>query len=242
MDERFTRGDRRRLTSTFLLVALSGTSGGKAGVRSSIRRRVTSSEAPPRFIQSRIGASSLASGQTSDVLLLRDRKVPVMAPISTFEKTNLDRQGFDCLDDEDKRLYALSLRFTPFVATTSIAIGLILHSSLWLGTMALIALSGALLPRGMLIDVAYDLAVCHLFRAAPLPPTPTPRRFSYLLSTILLTGSGLSFQFDAPVVGYVLGGLVAIGGAILTITLWCLGSWIYRIILRTIPRSRHHPM
>ena len=163
-----------------------------------------------------------------------------MAPLSTFETANLDRQGFDCLDDEAKRRYALPLRFTPFVATAAVISGLFLQSSLWLGTMALIALSGVLIPRGMLIDVAYNLGVRHLFRGAPLPSTPTPRRFSYLLSTILLTGSALSFHLGAPVAGYVLGGLVAIGGATLTITLWCLGSWTYRLLLRTITRSMHH--
>ena len=163
-----------------------------------------------------------------------------MAPLSTFEKANLDRQGFDCLDDQAKRVYARPLRFTPFVATASIIIGLILQSPLWLGTMALIALSGALLPRGMVIDVAYNLGVRHLFRAAALPSTPTPRRFSYLLSTILLTGSALSFQLGAPVMGYILGGIVAIGGATLTITLWCLGSWTYRIFLRMTTRRSHH--
>ena len=99
--------------------------------------------------------------------------------------------------------------------------------------MALIALGGALLPRGMLIDVAYNLGIRHLFRAAPLPSTPTPRRFSYLFSTILLTGSALSFQYGPPVAGYVLGGMVAIGGATLAITLWCVGSWAYGMILRT---------
>lgn len=165
-----------------------------------------------------------------------------MAPVSTFEKTNLDRQGFDCLDDEAKRIYALPLRFTPAVGTASIIIGLILHSSLWIGTMALITLSGALFPRGMLIDVAYNLGVRHLFRAAPLPSTPTPRRFSYLLSTLLLTGSALSFQHDAPAAGYVLEGIVAIGGATLAITLWCLGSWAYRMILRTALGRPHHAM
>ncbi len=163
-----------------------------------------------------------------------------MAPLSTVEKTNLDRQGFGCLDDEAKRVYALPLRFSPAVGTASVIVGLILHSSLWLGTMALIALSGALLPRGMLIDVAYNLGVRHLFRAAPLPSTPTPRRFSYLLSTLLLTGSAVSFHLGGPVAGYVLGGLVAIGGATLTVTLWCLGSWTYRLILRTTARGRRH--
>jgi hypothetical protein len=187
-----------------------------------------------------IGTSSLAAAQTSAALLLPDRKALAMAPLSTFEKANLDRQGFDSLDDEAKRIYALPLRFTPVVGTASVIVGLILHSSLWLGTMALIALSGALLPRGMLIDVAYNFGVRHLFRAAPLPSTPTPRRFSYLLSTVVLTGSALSFELGAPVAGYVLGGMVAIGAATLALTLWCLGSWTYRIILRTTTLSRHH--
>jgi hypothetical protein len=155
-----------------------------------------------------------------------------MAPLSTFEKTNLDHQGFDGLDDEAKRIFALPLRFTPAVGTASIITGLILHSSLWLGTMALVALSGALLPRGMFIDLIYNLGVRHLFGAARLPSTPTPRRFSYLFSTILLTGSALSFQFGMPGAGYVLGGAVAIGGATLAITLWCFGSWTYNMVLR----------
>ncbi len=163
-----------------------------------------------------------------------------MAPLSAFEKTNLDRQGFDCLDDEAKRIYALPLRFTPVFGTISIIIGLILHSSLWLGIMASIALSGALLPRGMFIDVVYNFGVRHLFRADALPSTPTPRRFSYLFSTILLTGSSLSFQNEAPAAGYVLGGAVAVGGATLAITLWCVGSWTYSTILRATPRIRPH--
>ncbi len=162
-----------------------------------------------------------------------------MAALRAFERANLDRQGFDCLDDDAKRIYALPLRFTPVVGTTAIIIGLVLQSPLWLGTMALIAVSGALLPRGMFIDVAYNVGVRHLFRAPPLPSTPTPRRFSYLFSAILLTGSALSFHYGAPAAGYGLGGIVAIGGATLAITLWCVGSWAYRIILRITPRSRH---
>ncbi len=155
-----------------------------------------------------------------------------MASLSTFEKTNLNSQGFDCLDDEAKRLFALPLRFTPVVGTALIIIGLILHSSLWLGIMAAVALSGALLPRGMFIDVVYNLGVRHLFGAARLPATPTPRRFSYVFSAILLAGSTLSFHYGTPAAGYVLGGIVAIGGATLAITLWCVGSWTYNLVLR----------
>lgn len=152
-----------------------------------------------------------------------------MARLSAFTKTNLDKQGFGKLDEEAKSRYALPLRFTPGVGTTLIVIGLALQSPIWLGSMALVALSGALLPSGMLIDLVYNLGVRHLFRAPPLPPTPKPRQFSYLLSTVLLAGSALSFYYGLSVLGFILGGMVVIGGTILTTTLWCLGSWYYRL-------------
>jgi hypothetical protein len=161
-----------------------------------------------------------------------------MAPLSTFEKANLDHQGFVGLDDEAKRIFALPLRFTPAVGTVAIIIGLILHSSFWLGIMAGVALSGALLPRAMFIDVIYNLVVRHLFGTARLPSTPTPRRFSYLFSTILLTGSAVSFHDGRPTVGYVLGGAVAVGGATLAITLWCVGSWTYSMVRRPTSANR----
>lgn len=155
-----------------------------------------------------------------------------MARLSAFTKTNLNKQGFGKLAEEAKSRYALPLRFTPGVGTTLIVIGLALQSPIWLGSMALVALSGALLPSGMLIDLVYNLGVRHLFRAPPLPPTPKPRQFSYLLSTVLLTGSALSFYYGLSVLGFILGGMVVIGGTILTTTLWCLGSWYYRLFFR----------
>jgi len=155
-----------------------------------------------------------------------------MARVSAFTETNLNRQGFGKLDEEAKSRYALPLRFTPGVATALIVTGLLLQSPIWLGSMAIIALSGALLPSGMIIDLIYNLGVRHLFRAPPLPSTPKPRQFSYLLSTVLLAGSALSFYYGLSVLGLILGGLVVAGGTILTTTLWCLGSWYYRMIFR----------
>jgi Domain of unknown function (DUF4395) len=81
----------------------------------------------------------------------------------------------------------------------------------------------------MLIDLVYNLGVRHLFHAPALPPTPKPRRFSYLLSTVFLAGSALSFHYGLSVLGFILGGMVVIGATILTTTLWCLGSWYYRL-------------
>ena len=76
-----------------------------------------------------------------------------MARLSDFTETNLSRQGFGKLDEETKSRYALPLRFTPAVGTTFIVMGLILQSPIWLGSMALVAFSGALLPGCMIIDL-----------------------------------------------------------------------------------------
>lgn len=153
-----------------------------------------------------------------------------MARLSTFTKANLNKQGFGRLDEAAKSRYALPLRFTPAVATILIVVGLVLQSPIWLGSMAIVALSGALSPSHMLIDLVYNFGVRQLFHAPPLPPTPKPRRFSYLLSTTFLAGSALSFYYGLPVLGFILGGSVVIGAATLTTTLWCLGSWWYRLI------------
>jgi hypothetical protein len=153
-----------------------------------------------------------------------------MARLSALTKKNLTMQGFGKLDEEAKSCYALPLRFTPAVGTTLIVIGLALQSPVWIGSMALVTLSGALFPNGMLIDLVYNLAVRHLFGAPPLPSTPKPRQFSYLLSTTLLAGSASFFYNRLSVAGFILGGMVVIGSTILTTTLWCLGSWWYRLI------------
>jgi hypothetical protein len=153
--------------------------------------------------------------------------------LGSFTRNNLNRQGFGNLSQEKKARYAWPLRFTPAVGTALIVAGMALQSPLWLASMALVALSGAFWPHAMLIDVIYNVGVRHLFGAPALPPTPSPRRFSYVMSTVLLTGSAVSFYTGLPALGLVLGGLVVVGGTTLTLTLWCLGSWIYGLVLPT---------
>ena len=155
-----------------------------------------------------------------------------MAKLSTFTKDNLNKQGFGSLDDEAKSRYALPLRFTPAVAVILIVIGLALDSPIWLGAMSLVALSGALFPRWMILDLVYNLVVRHLFHAQALPATPTPRRFSYLISTVALAVSALSFHFGWEVLGFIEGGMVVIGATVLATSRWCLGSWFYRLTFK----------
>ena len=84
-----------------------------------------------------------------------------MTTLSTFTKKNLNEQGFGNLDDKAKASYALPLRFTPAAGTVLIVIGLALQSPIWLGSMALVAFSGAIFPSGMLIDLVYTHGIRH---------------------------------------------------------------------------------
>jgi hypothetical protein len=158
--------------------------------------------------------------------------------MTAYANANLDMQGFGALSAEEKGRNALPLRFTPAIGTALVLVGLVLQSPQWLAAMALVALSGALLPAGMLIDVVYNVYVRRLFGAPRLPRTPTPRRFSYVISAALLASSSLAFVLGAPMVGFLLGGLVVIGGAILSTTFWCLGSWIYWMVCSLLPSAR----
>lgn len=153
-----------------------------------------------------------------------------LTDITAFTKRNMVQQGFGSLDDAGKSSFAGPLRFSPGVTITLIALGLALQSPILLGAMALVCLSGALFPRGMVFDVVYNVGVRHLFDGASLPPTPAPRRFSYGISTVLVTGSALSFALGSAWLGLVLGGAVVLAGAVLTTTHWCLGSRIYELV------------
>lgn len=157
--------------------------------------------------------------------------------LSAFTRRNLDEQGFGELDEAAKARNAWPLRFTPAVSISLIAIGLALQSPYWMGAMALVALSGALVPRGMIVDLVYNLGARYLLHAPPLPPTPRPRQFSYLISTAFLAGSAACFYKGWAVLGSILGGLVFMGGAVLTATLWCLGSWYFKLLFGPVAPS-----
>lgn len=149
---------------------------------------------------------------------------------SAFTLRKLDEQGFGGLGHAAESGYAWPLRFAPAFCITLIAVGLALQAPVLLAFVALLGLCGALFPTGMPVDLLYNFGVRHLFRAPPLPPTPKPRRFSYLISAVSLTGSAVCFATGHPVVGTVLGGAVFIAGAVLTTALWCFGSFLYRRI------------
>lgn len=152
-----------------------------------------------------------------------------MTTITAYMERNLTEQGFGGLDESARSDCVLTLRFTPAISVTLIAIGLGLQSPTFLAAIAIVALGGALFPRAMLFDLFYNSVVRRLFDSPALPPTPRPRQFSYLISTVLLSSSAISFHHGYPVLGFLFGGTVFVAGAVLAVSLFCFGSWLYHL-------------
>lgn len=190
------------------------------------RNRATRAFSGPRQTYADIFAAQTTSSDTGACRSLEEG-YSTMVYLDATTRANLIMQGFGYLDEEEQARCARALRFTPAVGTALVVAGLLRQSPSWLAMVSVIALSGALIPSGMVIDLIYNLGVRHLVGAPQLPATPAPRRFSYLISAALLAGAALSFANGLTAFGWILGGLVAIGGTILTLSLWCLGSWIF---------------
>ena len=150
-----------------------------------------------------------------------------MAVISIFSDSCLAMQGYVGVPEAAKRQLALAIRFTPAVCTGIIIAGLALHSAAWLAGIAAIALIGGLFPSGHPIDLLYNHGVRHLVGGDKLPPNPAPRRFACFIATLLLTGAAVGFATGHPTVAYVLAGFMVAAGVTVTLTNWCLASWMY---------------
>ena len=154
-----------------------------------------------------------------------------MATVSVFSDSCLAMQGYVGVLDAAKRQLALAIRFTPAVCTGLIVAGLAMHSAAWLAGVAAIALIGGLFPSGHPIDLVYNHGVRHLVGGDKLPPNPPPRRFACLVAMLVLGGAAAGFATGHPTVGYVLGGFMVAAGVTVTLTNWCLASWMYGLVL-----------
>jgi hypothetical protein len=154
-----------------------------------------------------------------------------MATVSTFSDACLVMQGYVGIPEAAMRQLALAIRFTPAVCTGLIIAGLAMRSPAWLGGIAAIALIGGLFPSGHPIDLVYNHGVRHLVGGDKLPPNPPPRRFACFVALFVVGGAALAFATGHAMVAYALGGLMVAAGVTVTLTNWCLASWMYGLVV-----------
>jgi len=145
-------------------------------------------------------------------------------------RSRLELQGFAC--DADTRILAAArwLRFTPTLSTLSILAGTALQSPLVLWTFALIATLGA--AGWHPFDALFNVLVRRLVHAPSLPPNPPPRRFAMAVAAIWSAGAAWLMSAGWIWTGILAGSALALAGAIVATTHFCLGSWMFHMFWR----------
>jgi hypothetical protein len=150
----------------------------------------------------------------------------VTRALSPFARANLDRQGFEGLDEPTKTALDLPLRFTPALCLTLTAVGVATRSA-WL--LALLAAgAGVAAASGTHpFDVVYNSMVRRATAGPPLPPAPPPRRLAFILATPVLAAAAVAFTVGASSLGTAVGVAQAAGCGVYVTTGWCPASFAH---------------
>jgi hypothetical protein len=142
-------------------------------------------------------------------------------------------QGFAC--DTDPRVAASArwLRFTPALSTLCIITGTALRSPTVLWGFAIIAAIGA--AGWNVFDALFNALVRRWVRAGRLPPNPAPRRFAMAVAAVWSAGAGWLMTIGSGWAGVAAGSALAVAGATVATTHFCLGSWLYHLLRRSEP-------
>ncbi len=150
--------------------------------------------------------------------------------ITDAVRSRLLLQGFAC--DTDPRVAASArwLRFTPAMSTLCVITGTVLRSPTVLWSFAVIAGLGA--AGWNVFDKLFNAIVRRWVRAAPLPPNPAPRRFAMAVAAAWSAVASALMAIGLNSAGVAAGIALAVAGAAVATTHFCLGSWLYHLMRR----------
>lgn len=147
-----------------------------------------------------------------------------------WSRNCLTMQGYGDLSDKERRGLWIGLRFSPALCVAGSALGAALASPAVLLAMAATALTGGFLTSRHPFDYLYNAALRPLLGGPEVPPSPAPRRFACQLATPWLVAIAVAFIAGAPAVAWVLAVPLLFVAATVTITNWCLPSFIYGLL------------
>jgi rhodanese-related sulfurtransferase len=150
--------------------------------------------------------------------------------IGKLEEHSLAGQGYDYSPTQLGEI-RWGLRFTPAVCMAGALVGLF-SGQAWIHfTLAALGVVPFWLPAGHPLDVFYNRILRPLWRGAPLPPNPLPRRIACLLGGMMNLGIGLAFLRGSPALAYALGAMLIPLQIVVITTHFCVASWLYGKLL-----------
>ena len=158
------------------------------------------------------------------------------AAVSSVTRRRLEVQGFIGLSDESLREVGPWLRLTPALCTIIDMIGTAFALPVLLWVLVPIALFGAVFPRHP-FDLIYNVALRRFTGTHALPANGAPRRFACGLAGVWIAATAAAFTVGMAPVGYVLGGVLAAVGLLVSTTHYCIPSLVYRVLTGTLQKQ-----
>jgi Domain of unknown function (DUF4395) len=152
-------------------------------------------------------------------------------PVNLAVRSRLEAQGFCGLDESTLQQLAPWLRWSPAIGTLMMIIGVVFQSPAVLWVLAATTLVGTLLPFHP-FDLLYNYGARHLTHTGPLPKQGPQRRFASGLATVWLVATGWAFHTGSDTVGFALGIPLILVAALVSVTHFCIPSFIYNNVLR----------
>lgn len=151
------------------------------------------------------------------------------AILSTVVRDRLHTQGYVDVDDAALARVAPWVRWSPSICTAIVLVGTVLGSQWVLWGLVPFAVLGAVMPRHP-FDYIYNLGFRRLTGTPPLPEHRAPRRFACGMAAVTVTTAGAAFAVGIPGAGYALGGMLAVVGALVSVTHFCVPSTVYGLL------------
>ena len=151
----------------------------------------------------------------------------------------LAQQGYYELSTGELDGLDRGLRFTPAVMLAAAAVGLATRAPALHAALAAVGALALLLPGHHPVDLLYNHALRHLFRAPALPPNPLPRRLAGLAAAGLNLAICLAFTGGRDALGYGLGAALLALLAALALRHLCLVSWLLEAVVVAKNRPAH---
>lgn len=143
-------------------------------------------------------------------------------------------QGFTSVPDRDLKSIDLGLRVGPVFCMLLAGIATAFASPTMLLVLAPFALLGAVLS-GSPFDVFYNYGLRYALNGPRLPVYRAPRRFACAVASLwLVVTAGLMLAGQA-VAGQVMGWLLVVTAGVPVTTGFCVPSFFYRLVTRTMP-------
>lgn len=120
-------------------------------------------------------------------------------------------------------------RLTFALCTAAAGIATAFACMTMLGTMAVIAIAGAAMPRHP-FDYIYNTVIRRITGTIELPTNGAPTRFACGIAAAWFVAMAVLFQFGFDGAAYVLGVLFVAVGALVSITHFCIPGTVYQFL------------